>query len=959
MKTTRPFRPFSRLGKTKTPAEPPPKSRPTPFRERREALTGFLAVLLGLAAPAHALEHTTGFEVDIRGWTVIKGTSQFNWARQTRGTHSGHTGPSGAHEGDYYLYLEASRNYPSRTAYLQSREFSGKIQTVSFHYHMYGAHMGSLALEGLDGNSWITLWATTGQQHANHQAPWTREEVTLSGRTIQKIRFKGTTTDNPNGGQYRGDMAIDYITVTTDKIVTSDHWQKTESEDGLYYGPGNVGIGDKQPQADLSILGNLSRPLTGYVGVLKGSPYVTGVNTRFTRELRVGDSIRLGDKVFVVAAITSDIALTLNAAHPVGVFNATAYTDGDLLSVQTGAEVESLVIDKSGNVGVGAANPAVKLDVAGGIRVGAETVCDAAREGTIRYNDAGDEIEFCNGSAWSRVEGPKGDTGGKGDKGDKGDTGLQGLKGDKGDTGLQGLKGDPGLKGDKGDTGPQGAKGNTGATGPQGIQGKIGPQGPKGDKGDKGDAFWAQSGSNISYGNGNVGIGTASPTYKLQIEGGWVGIRDSNKPDSAINFETQNGFHRFAFNELRFYDWENGADTMTIEDGKVGIGTTAPLRTLDVRGNIIVNNENPSSTPLEGGEIVFANGDPATTPTWHIDHLSDNLRIFRQSNNPNTTGVEFVWVTNSGNVGIGSTNPQAKLHIGGHLSGTYRNWMKKGVIVGDESDGGYFGLKDEGSNREDTVIVWGDDSQDNLRFIFAGVGGAQNGEEAMRINSSGNVGIGTENPAYTLDVSSANNPIRIGPNSGARSLLLGGWGTGTSEAWVRVSNGNLHLDSKSGHGLYLNHYHAGPIFMGIGGGNVGIGTENPAYKLDVVGTIRGNNVSPSDARLKKDIRPLENPLDKITRVRGVSFHWKDEKKGTDREIGVIAQEVEKEFPELVSTDGEGYKSVAYGKLTAVLIEAVKAQRSAMEAQRSAMEAQQSRITALEAEVRDLRDRAEK
>nr|VFK48853.1 MAG: MAM domain-containing protein, meprin/A5/mu [Candidatus Kentron sp. SD] len=117
-----------------------------------------LAALLGLATlPAHALEHTTGFEVDIRGWTVIKGTSQFNWARQTRGTHSGHTGPSGAHEGDYYLYLEASRNYPSRTAYLQSREFSGKIQTVSFHYHMYGAHMGSLALEGLDGNSWFTL----------------------------------------------------------------------------------------------------------------------------------------------------------------------------------------------------------------------------------------------------------------------------------------------------------------------------------------------------------------------------------------------------------------------------------------------------------------------------------------------------------------------------------------------------------------------------------------------------------------------------------------------------------------------------------------------------------------------------------------------------------------------------------------------------------------------------------
>ena len=476
--------------------------------------TTLILLLTFWAAPAHALEHTTGFEVDIRGWTVIKGTSQFNWARQTRGTHSGHTGPSGAHEGDYYLYLEASRNYPSRTAYLQSREFSGKIQTVSFHYHMYGAHMGSLALEGLDGNSWITLWATTGQQHPNHQAPWTREEVTLSGRTIQKIRFKGTTTNNPNGGQYRGDMAIDYITVTTDKIVTSDHWQKTESEDGLYYGPGNVGIGDKQPQADLSILGNLSRPLTGRVTAPANSSNAMGVGTRFTRELRVGDSIRLGDKVFVVSAITSDIMLTLNAAHPVGAHDATAYTDGDLLSVETGAEVNALLVDRSGNVGVGAANPAVKLDVAGGIRVGAETICDAAREGTIRYNDAGDEIEFCDGSAWGRVEGPAGEQGlkgEKGDKGDKGDKGERGLQGVKGDTGSKGIKGDRGpigatgatgavgKKGDagpegpqgpKGNTGPQGAKGNTGATGPQGSKGDTGPtgtQGPKGDKGDKGE----------------------------------------------------------------------------------------------------------------------------------------------------------------------------------------------------------------------------------------------------------------------------------------------------------------------------------------------------------------------------------------------------------------------------------------------------------------------------------------
>ena len=100
--------------------------------------------------------------------------------------------------------------------------------------------------------------------------------------------------------------------------------------------------------------------------------------------------------------------------------------------------------------------------------------------------------------------------------------------------------------------------------------------------------------------------------------------------------------------------------------------------------------------------------------------------------------------------------------------------------------------------------------------------------------------------------------------------------------------------------------------------------------LDVVGTIQASTVAlTSDIRLKTNIIPLTGgTLRSWLDSAGVSFEWNDEYKALGRgtvwrEIGVIAQDIEAVFPELVTTWGAGYKAVDYSKLSGVLIEAIK------------------------------------
>jgi len=116
-------------------------------------------------------------------------------------------------------------------------------------------------------------------------------------------------------------------------------------------------------------------------------------------------------------------------------------------------------------------------------------------------------------------------------------------------------------------------------------------------------------------------------------------------------------------------------------------------------------------------------------------------------------------------------------------------------------------------------------------------------------------------------------------------------------------------------------------------GSLGVGVNDNSlpltYRLEVSGSIRatGTILQTSDERLKENIYIIDNASDRLDSIDGVYFNWKDKEK---RSVGVIAQQVQKVLPEVVSEDSNGYLSVDYGGLVPLLLESIKEHKSIIE-----------------------------
>ena len=279
-----------------------------------------------------------------------------------------------------------------------------------------------------------------------------------------------------------------------------------------------------------------------------------------------------------------------------------------------------------------------------------------------------------------------------------------------------------------------------------------------------------------------------------------------------------------------------------------------------------------------------------------------------------TVGSSVISETATNRIGFGLTDPTG----GGVVDSvfTIRNF--------DNNTG--FGILSETQQRRfaiNTVSTGG-------WTIYDGANGTWN--EGLR-QSSGNVAIGQGPTFVKLWVQGTNTAAIVGHTGGNAPGVEGLSDNGAGV--VGFSNTGAAIVGQS-----LGTGPAG-VFQG---GEVGIGTVTPLDLLDVKGDIRVGfgttgcvkdadatiitGTCSSDLRFKKDITPFGRALEKIASLQPVNFHWRadeyaDKHFGTSETYGLIAQDVEKVLPELVTTDDQGYKAVRYGALPMHMLQAIK------------------------------------
>jgi len=202
---------------------------------------------------------------------------------------------------------------------------------------------------------------------------------------------------------------------------------------------------------------------------------------------------------------------------------------------------------------------------------------------------------------------------------------------------------------------------------------------------------------------------------------------------------------------------------------------------------------------------------------------------------------------------------------------------------------------------------------------------------SISIGATADVPVDIDASTLDIDASSTTNIKTTGANMTISTVTSGNMIQSSAGTYDLDVSGDLSINSSGGVINIGNDSVSQNINIGTNGtrtitvGKDGGGT----FQVDSENVVFTNSTQFSDSRLKENLNSIENPLEKINNLNGYYYNWiKDENKKTN--IGFIAQEVEKEFPMLITEQENGYKSVNYIGIIPVLLECIKTQNQKIE-----------------------------
>lgn len=332
-------------------------------------------------------------------------------------------------------------------------------------------------------------------------------------------------------------------------------------------------------------------------------------------------------------------------------------------------------------------------------------------------------------------------------------------------------------------------------------------------------------------------------------------------------------------------------------------------------------------------------------------------------------GIRALLMNSDGNIYMGDNNAERRLDINGGYNGSDLLRLTRRTGTGSVLGRMNFNVhnSDPTLTFDDSDNEWSIGVDDSHNSFVIAKGARVGSDKVLSVSTSNRVGINVESPGFALDVMgpagtqpailrSPHGYVRIGAGNDSFIHFYTDRPRYYFDKEVQVNSGNIGSYDED---LSLRTRGATRMTIQHPSGYVGINTLNPQFHLDVNGSthVRGDlRVSgdiktdlklvddhdvyahafyyTSDATLKDNVTPIANALDKVQAINGVTFNWK---KDGSKDTGLIAQNVERVLPELVNTNEDGIKSVKYGNMVALLVEAIKEQQTQINALKAEIE----------------------